>query len=332
MKPDRILKLGAAFKGAKVLLSAVELGVFTALGKGPLQAETLRLEIGIAKRGARDFFDALVALGLLQRDQNAHYHNTPETDFYLDGVKASYIGADLEHLNTRALPLWCLLTAALRTGVPQSETIGDSFYQSLYADQTALLGFVKGMTGGTLASAQALARIFPWKDHATFIDVGTAQGCLPVYIAQVHPHLTGGGFDLPALQDIFFEYVAQHCLSDRLRFYSGNFFSDPIPSADVIVLGRILHNWDLATRRILLKKAYDALPPQGAIIVFEHIIDEERRANAAGLLASLAMVIATAGGSNFTGSECMEWMGDAGFGDMRVEPLTDTISMIVGLK
>ena len=54
MNADRILEIGSAFKGAKVLLSGVELGVFTALGKKPLQAETLRREIGIAKRGAED--------------------------------------------------------------------------------------------------------------------------------------------------------------------------------------------------------------------------------------------------------------------------------------
>jgi O-methyltransferase domain/Dimerisation domain len=330
--PDHILGLGSAFKAAKTLLSAVELGVFTALAKGPLAGDALKIQIGIAERGARDFFDALVALGLLQRDEGGRYFNTPETDFYLDRVKPSYIGADLDHLNARAFPLWDSLTAALRMGTPQSAAAGDSFYEPLYSNQAALDGFAQGMTGGSLLAAQALAVRFPWHHHRTLVDIGTAQGCLPVHIAQVHPHLTGGGFDLPALQPLFDGYVRKHGLSDRLRFCAGNFFTDQLPAADVIVLGRVLHNWDLATKKMLLRKAYDALSSRGAVIVYERLIDDERRVDIAGLLASLAMVVATTGGFNFTGADCVGWMGEAGFRDMVVGPLANDMSMIVGHK
>ena len=329
--PDRILELGSAFKAAKTLLSAVELGVFTALAGGPRCSEALRAEIGIAERGARDFFDALVALALLERDDRG-FSNTPATDFYLDRGKSSYIGADLDHLNTRAFPLWSGLTAALRTGTPQSATTGDSFYQPLYADRAALDAFAEGMTGGSLLAAQALAVRFPWRDYTTLMDIGTAQGCLPVHIAQTHRHLTGGGFDLPALQPIFDSYVGRHRLADRLRFWAGDFFKDPFPSSDVIVLGRVLHNWDVATRKMLLGKAYQALSVRGAVIVYERLIDDERRVSISGLLASLAMVIATPGGSNFSGADCVGWMREAGLRDMRVESLANDMSMVVGLK
>ena len=238
----------------------------------------------------------------------------------------------MNHLNTRAFLLWNGLTTALRTGTPQSSPTDDSFYQLLYADQAALHGFAEGMTGGSLLAAQALATRFAWHQHRTLIDIGTAQGCLPVQIAQVHPHLTGGGFDLPAMQPLFDDYVREHGFSSRLHFYAGDFLKDPLPTADVIVFGRVLHNWDLPTRRLLLKKAYDALPSRGAIIIYERLIDDERRVNVAALLASLAMVVATAGGSNFSGADCLGWMGDAGFRDIRSQPLTNEISMVTGLK
>ena len=330
--PDRIVKLGLAFRAAKALLSAVELGVFTALAESSLDLDTLRKRVGIDERGARDFFDALVALGMLERDESSRYANTLETDLYLDRQKPTYIGGELDHFNTYVYPHWNLLTPALRTGKPQSGARATGHYPALYADQAALETLVKGMTGGTLPVAKALAAKFNWQNYKTIIDVGTAQGCLPVQIANAHPHIGGGGFDLPPVAPHFGNYVREHDLSHRLRFYAGDFLQDPLQSADVLVFGRVLHNWDIATKRMLLKKAYDALPAGGALIVYERLIDDKRRVNAAALLASVNMVIMTAGGFDFTGADCISWMREAGFRNMRVELLTSEYSMVVGTK
>jgi hypothetical protein len=126
--------------------------------------------------------------------------------------------------------------------------------------------------------------------------------------------------------------VKTHGLADRLRFHPGDFFQDPLPRADVLVLGRVLHNWDLATKKMLLGKAYDALFPSGALIVYEQLIDDERRAQTDGLLASLQMLLSSPGGFNFTDAECIEWMRETGFRDVRVEPLTTDQSMVIGTK
>jgi len=330
--PDRILNLGHAFRAAKTLLSAVELGVFTALADGPLDLQAASKRAGIHERGARDFFDALVALGMLDRDDRGRYVNTPDTDFFLDRRKPGYVGGELEHFGKYVFPHWSLLTPALQTGEPQSGTRSAGHYSALYADPATLETLVKGMTGGTLLVANTLTAKFPWQDYKTFLDVGTAQGCLPVQLSLAHPHLTGGGFDLPPVKPHFDTYVQQHCLSHRLRFHPGSFLEDSLPVADVVVLGRILHNWDITTKRMLLKKAYEALPVGGALIVYERLIDDDRRVNAPALLASLNMLIMTAGGFDFTGADCISWMRDAGFHSPRTEPLTPEISMVVGIK
>jgi hypothetical protein len=330
--PDRIVELGFAFRAAKTLLSAVELGVFTILSRSPLGIDDLRTEIGIAERGARDFFDALVPLKLLERDGSGRYRNTPETDRYLDARKTTYIGGDLVHLNARGYPHWHYLTQALRTGAPQSDSSTSGYFQNLCTDEGTLDAFTKGMTGGTRLAAPEIAAKFPWHRYRTIVDIGTAQGCLPVEVARAHAHISGGGFDLPVVQPHFEQYVRSHRLSDRLRFYPGDFFHDPLPRADVLVFGRILHNWDLGTKKMLLKKAYDALPSSGSLIVYERLIDDARRVNAAGLLASLNMLIMTAGGFDFTRADCMGWMQEAGFCNLRVEPLSRELSMIVGMK
>src|SRR5712691_9983474 len=208
--PDRIVRLGLAFREAKALLSATELGVFTALAEGPLDPQALAKRIGIDERGARDFFDALVALGMLERDDDGSYANSPEADLYLDRRKPTYIGGELEHFNAYVYPHWNLLTPALRTGKAQSGARATGHYSALYADHAALKTLAKGMTGGSLPVAKILAAKFPWQDYQTVIDVGTAQGCLPVQIAQAHPHITGGGFDLPPVNPLFDSYAREH--------------------------------------------------------------------------------------------------------------------------
>lgn len=332
LAPDRIMELGTAFWGSKTLLSAVELGLFSELANGPLDADTLRDRLGLHSRSARDFFDALVALGMLERDGD-RYANTSETDLFLDRAKPSYIGGVLEMANARLYGFWGSLAEGLRTGQPQNEArTGDNFFEVLYSDTARLRQFMHAMTGLSMGAARAMAQKFPWQKYQTFIDIGAAEGGLPVQIALAHPHLSGGGFDLPSVGPIFDEYVASSGLSDRLRFYPGDFFTDPVPQADVLVMGHILHDWNHDEKHMLLTKAYEALPKGGALIVYEAIIDDERRQNTFGLLMSLNMLIETPGGFDYTGADCCSWMREAGFQETHVQPLVGPDSMVVGIK
>src|SRR5262249_14238711 len=311
--PNRILDVSYAFWKTKSLLSAVALNVFTLLAEGLLDLPTLVARFGLDGRGARDFFDALAALGFLDRDAQGKYVNGRDVDFYLDRGKPSYIGGLLEHLNTRHYQNWSLLTQALRSGAPPSGALATGSYPALYADSMTQEVFLNGMTAGSLVAAQALASKFPWHRYETFIDIGTAQGCVPVQIARVHSHLTGGGFDLPQIEPAFRNYVREHGLEKRLQFYAGDFFAEALPGADVLIMGRILHNWDVPTRELLLRKAYQALRAGGALIVYDPMVGQDRCTDAHALLSSLNMLIETTGGSEYSGGECMNWMRQAGF-------------------
>ena len=331
--PDYIMQLGLGFWASKTLLSAVELDLFTEMAKGPATAEAVVERLGLHPRGARDFLDALVALKMLERDAEGRYYNAPEAATFLDRSKPSYMGGMLEMANARLYPFWGSLTEALRTGRPQNEAkSGGDFFGAIYADPARLEGFLSAMSGLSLGAARAMARKFPWGDYETFVDVGGAQGGLPVQLALAHTHLKGWNFDLPAVGPVYEKYVAAHGLSDRLKFYPGNFFKDPMPSADVLVMGHILHDWDLEEKRALLRKAYEALPVGGALIVYEALIDDGRRENATGLLMSLNMLIETPGGFDYTGEDCRRWMRETGFRDTRVEHLAGPDSMVVGIK
>lgn len=333
--PDRIMQLGLGFWGSKTLLSAIELDLFSILAAGPLEAEALRARLGLHTRSAVDFFDALVALGMLRRDDvpTPRYSNTPETDMFLDRAKPTYAGGMLEMANARLYGFWGSLTEALRTGHQQNESkTGGDLFGALYRDPARLRQFLSGMTGISMGCAKAIAERFPWKKHKTFIDIGGAQGAVPVQVAMAHPHLTGGNFDLPVVGPVFEEYVASFGLSSRLKFYPGDFFNDPVPSADVLIMGHILHDWNLDQKLAILAKCFQALPKGGELIVYEALIDDQRRTNAFGLLMSLNMLIETSGGFDYTGADCSRWMKQVGFSHTRVEHLVGPDAMVVATK
>jgi hypothetical protein len=331
--PERIMQLGLGFWASKTLLSAIELAIFSELAKGSLNADELTTRLKLHPRSAVDFFDTLVALGLLQRD-DGNYRNAPDSDLFLVREKPSYIGGLLEMANERLYPFWGSLTEGLRTGLPQNEmkTGGAGLFETIYGDPERLRLFLGAMTGLSMGASIAMAQKFPWREFKTVIDVGGAQGGLLVQLCRAHSHLTGANFDLPVVGPIFDEYVAANGLSDRLRFIAGSFFEEELPSADVLTMGHILHDWNLQEKRMLLEKAYKALPDGGALIVFEALIDDERKQNVFGLLMSLNMLIETPGGFDYTGKDCAGWMRDAGFRETRVEHLVGPDSMVVGIK
>ena len=331
--PDAILQTGLAFWPAKTLLTAIELGVFTELASGAETLEWLRTRLGLHPRSARDFFDTLVALGFLTR-QDGRYANTAATDLFLDRRKPSYIGGILEMANARLYRFWGDLTEGLKTGLPQNEIKYGmtGLFENLYADPARLKQFLEAMTGLSRGANLAIARNFPWASYRTYVDVGTAQGDLAAQIALANPDLLGQGFDLEAVEPIFIEYVASLGLAERLTFAKGSFFTDPLPHADVVLMGHILHDWDLSEKRMLIVKAYEALPKGGALVVYESIIDNDRSKNAFGLMMSLNMLIETPGGFDYTGADCEGWMKDAGFTSTRTEPLVGPDSMVVGIK
>jgi SAM-dependent methyltransferase len=331
--PEKIMQTGLAFWASKTLLSAIEMGLFTELARGDERFETLRGRMGLHPRSARDFLDTLVSLGFLKREGDT-YGNTRETELFLDKRKPSYIGGILEMANHRLYPFWGHLTEALRTGSPQNEIKGGGpgMFETLYSDPTRLEEFLRAMTGISHGANMTIAHAFPWRDYKTFVDIGTAQGDLAAQIALANPHLRGTGFDLATVAPIFEAYAAATGVADRVSFVPGDFFKEPLPKADVVLMGHILHDWDLPTKKMLVKKAFDALPSGGAFVVYESIIDDARVKNTFGLMMSLNMLIETPGGFDYTGADCSGWMKEAGFSATRVEPLVGPDSMVIGIK
>ncbi|GAC1322760.1 MAG: methyltransferase [Mycobacteriales bacterium] len=337
LDPSHIIQVGSGFWASKTLLSAVELKLFTSLGEKSLTGDQIRENAGLAERGTYDFLDTLVALGLLDRDgegTEGRYRNTPDTAAFLDAQSPTYIGGILEMFNARLYEFWGGLTDALRTGEPQSEVkaSGRPFFDELYADSARLEQFMRAMEGISLGNFQALAESFDFSPYATVCDVGGATGQLAMILANRHSQLTCTTFDLPVVAPIAEKTIAEAGLTGRVVTASGDFLVDPLPKADVITMGMILHDWNLDRKMHLIRSAYDALPVGGAFIVIENLIDDARRTNAFGLMMSLNMLIEFGDAFDFTGRDFSTWCREAGFRRTEILPLAGPASAGIAYK
>jgi hypothetical protein len=335
--PARIMEVGMAFWPAKTLLSAVELEVFTRLGDGAMTGAELQAGLGLHGRANPDFFDTLVALRFLERDgegDHARYRNTAETAMFLDKNSPRYMGGFLEMANARLYPFWGGLTEGLRTGKAQNETRdgGASLFAELYSKPERLEQFLEAMAGISAANFQALADKFDFSRYRTLCDVGGANGLLSILLAKAHPHLRCVSADLPVATGIAARKIASAGVSDRVSAQPLDFFTDPLPKADMITMGMILHDWNLEKKMHLVKAAYDALPEGGAFVVVENIIDDARRDNAFGLMMSLNMLIEFGDAFDFTGADFNKWCTAVGFRSTEVVHLAGPASAGIAYK
>ena len=337
LNPSRILNAGFSFWSSKILLTAVELQVFTILGASKMTGEELGKKLALHPRGVWDFFDALVALGFLAREGNgrqALYANTDETALYLDKNNPAYIGGILEMCNARLYKFWDGLGDALKTGQPQNEIRHSQkpMFETLYEELPRLEQFMGAMMGLSRTNFSALAEKFDFSKYQTLCDVGGATGLLSILVAKRRPHMRCTSFDLPAVRPIAEKFIAREGLSDRVSTASGDFFKDALPKADVVTMGMILHDWNLDKKKHLIKLAYDALPPGGAFIAVENIIDDARRENAFGLMMSLNMLIEFGDAFDFSGADFWQWCNEAGFNRYEVLHLAGPCSAAIAYK
>ena len=337
LNPSAILQTAFSFWSSKVLLTAVEMGVFTRLAGRQLTGAELGAELELHPRAIADFFDALVAMKFLDREGDgpeAKYANTPEGALFLDEKSPRYVGGILIMLNARLFKFWHDLPEALRTGKAQNETKHGQkgVFEELYEELPKLEQFMGAMTGISRVNFEAFADKFDFSNYQTLCDVGGATGLLCIEAARKHSHLTCTSFDLPPVAPIAGKHIAAAGLSHRVGTASGDFFKDPLPKADVITMGMILHDWNLEKKMHLIQSAYDALPPGGALVAIEALIDDARRENVQGLLMSLNMLIEFGDAFDYTGADFRKWCGEVGFKRFEVIHLDGPSSAAVAYK
>jgi len=260
--------------------------------------------------------------------------NTPATALYLDRASPRYVGGMLEMANARLYPFWGDLVPALKTGRPQNEIkhSGKPLFDELYADPARLEQFMDAMSGVSMANFQAFADSFDFSPYLTMADIGGATGQLSAIVAARHPHLACRSYDLPVVKPIAERRIAEAGLADRVSAGEIDFLTDEFPSADLITMGMILHDWNLEHKKMLIAKAWRALPEGGALAAIENIIDDARRENAFGLMMSLNMLVEFGDAFDFTGADFAGWCLEAGFSRCEILHLRGPASAAIAYK
>lgn len=337
LDPSPILQTAFGFWSSKVLLTAVEFGVFTKLGNRRITGTELGAELELHPRAISDFFDALVAMKFLDREgdgPSSKYFNTPAGELYLNSESPRYVGGILVMLNARLFKYWHDLPEALRTGKPQNEAKHGQkgVFEELYAELPKLEQFLGAMTGLSRINFEAFAEKFDFSSFKTLCDVGGATGLLSIEAAKRHPHLQCVSFDLPPVAPIAQKHIAAAGLSGRISTAAGDFFKDPLPKADLITMGMILHDWNLEKKMHLIRAAYESLPPGGALVAIEALIDDARRENVFGLLMSLNMLIEFGDAFDYSGADFFKWCKEAGFKRFEILYLAGPSSAAIAYK
>ncbi len=338
--PEHIMQIGMGFWASKTLLAAVHFRLFTLLSGKKLSGADIKdnLDLKTTQRHVYDFLDTLVSLGFLEREgllDKAKYSNTADTDIFLDENKPSYIGGILKMGNNRLYRFWGDLEEGLLSGQPQNESKGKAeggIFDELYKDPVRLQEFMDAMSGIQTGNFMTLVKKFNFNKYKTLLDVGGADGWLSIQVCRQHPDIKCINYDLAPVKPLAEKKIAQLGLSGRIKAESGDFFKDPIPRADVITMGNIIHGMDENAKQSVIDKVYQSLNDGGALIVIENIIDNDRRQNTFGLLMSLNMLIENGDAFDYSMNDFEGWAKKAGFKRTELIPLTGPASAAIAYK
>ena len=342
ISPAKIMQIGMGFWASQAMLSAVKLELFTLLAMGPLSGTEIKnkLDLHCSDRHVYDWLDALVSLGFLERKgllEHAAYNNSTDTDLFLDKNKKTYMGGILEMAANRLYGFWKDLEEGLKTGQPQNESKSDphgnmEFFTELYKDEEKLQEFMNAMSGIQTGNFLELVNRFDFSNYNSLLDLGGADGWLSIQVCLKHPNIQCTTFDLPPVEPLAKRKINGFKLNDRIQTVSGDLQKDPIPKADLISMGNILHGLNEQAKLELVKKVYESLPAGGALIAIENVIDNDRRQNTFGLLMSLNMLIENGDAFDYTLHDFERWTGAAGFKSVELIPLAGPSSAAIAYK
>jgi hypothetical protein len=308
-----LMALSTSFWAFKTLAAAHELDLFSRLAGGPgTTAGELAQALGLHPRPAEMLLTGCAALGLLEKT-DGRYRNTPLSEAYLVKGKAYYFGGFVQMADKRLYAGWGKLAEALRTNRPT--TWDPAVHSSLFdgEDPVMLALFWEAMHSLSMMTAHKLGEAVDLCDFRRLLDIGGGSGAYDIELCKQYGELRATVFDLPHVAAIAAGKIIEAGLTDRIETAGGNFFEQLPGDHDVHLLSMILHDWDEAKNRALLRRSFEALPSGGAVVISELLVNDEKTGPAPAALMSLNMLIETEGGRNYTPAEYSAWLDEAGF-------------------
>lgn len=321
---DELYSIANAFRQSRILLTAVELDVFSQLAKQELTSVKVAHAIGTDPRATDRLMNALCVMGLLEK-RDGLFFNTPLASKHLVRGAEGYLG-NLGHVN-HLWNLWSGMTDAVRDGTGKGrEPVGDRGEDWLEA-------FIGAMHHRGRAQAAEDVNLIDLHDAVRVLDVGGGSGIFSMAMLRVKQDLRATVFDLPEVVPITQRYVREAGLADRIDTRAGNYLTDDLGDGyDVVFLSAIIHSNSPDENRQLIRKCADALRPGGQVVVQDFIMEENRVQPAHGALFALNMLVATEAGDTYTEQEVHAWMEEAGLGEIERRDTPNNTAQVVGWK
>jgi SAM-dependent methyltransferase len=316
--PAPLMRIASAFGITKTAAAALELDLFTTLSRGgTATADEIALRLGLARRPTIMLLTACAALGLLEREAEG-FRNSPLAEAYLVPGRPHYFGDYLRLKDVRSYDSWRSLVDALRDDAPTTwdPNTQRSPYDNIPPDKASI--FYSAMRSMSTYTATALAGAIDFAPVKNILDIGGGTGVYGIVLCRTFPHVYATVYDLPTVCPATRDAIDAAGLRDRITVTPGDFLvDDDLPSGhDLALLSAVLHNWDPNTGSRLLRKVYSALEPGGRVVICEQFVANDHTGPLEAALASLHMLVETAGGANYTEAEYRGWVEAAGFTDV----------------
>lgn len=323
--PSIVLDLIDAFRRSKCMFTAVSLGLFD-YTPAPLSDLTKRTQTdpGALER----LLDGCVSLGLLTREGD-RYTNTEAADAYLRRDSPTTMTGYILYSDRVLYYLWGNLEHAVTEGThrwKQTFDLDGALFSHFFRTPESKYEFLLGMHGLGVLGSPKVVRAFDLSGFRRLVDLGGATGHLPNAALECYPHLEAAVFDLPPVIE-----TARSFADPRVELIPGDFFTDPLPPADLYALGRILHDWSEPKIRILLKKVFEALPQGGALLIVERLLNPDKGGPTTALMQSLNMLCCTEGKER-TLAEYEALLREAGFASVEGKVTGAPIDAILARK
>lgn len=330
--PEVLLGQAMAFQHAKLVMTALDVGLFELLREGPATEERVRERLGLHRRGTGHFLGALAELGVLAREGDM-FVNGPAVRASLLSDSPAQLGGFLRMADHVMYPAWGQLTEGLRTGRPQAATYsGDDMFGELYDSADNRDGLVRMAEDASRPLIPALVDRFDWSGVSTVLELGGCRGNVLAGIVDAHPHLKGTVLDLPQLEPAFDEHMASLGMTNRVSFRAGDFFTDRLPEADVLMIGHAFVDWDNEQRQDLLRATFPSVAPGGAFLIWDPIIVPGRDSYLRNMVRSINMQLMTPHGAGYTFEQCEGWLRDVGYCTAEARELGHDVTLVVARK
>ena len=321
--------LASGHAEARILQTAVSLGIFEALASAPHDAPAIADRLQLEPKATELLLNALVALSIVKKTAQ-QFSLSEIAERYLVRRSPQYVGGMIkfEDLSWQS---WTKLPEAIRTGRPARAA---NMYQDDPSETEIFIHAMDSLVNAR-GDAEAVMNALDWRDIGALLDVGSGPATYPIALCRKFSSMRATIFDLPGTLKITERYVREAGMTDRISLIAGDYRKDPIPGHyDAVFLSNIIHGEDFERNQALMSKLSGSLKPSGRIVVKDHILDQSRAHPAVGAIFSLLMLLTTAGGRCYSFGEIKSWMEKAGLSQIQQidlpQPLTS--SLVVGSR